>query len=168
MLIKPLFHLTLLCHRVTPFLAALSGGGGNRTPVLHSFHTSFYIVSSLYSHNKQSYQNYLSQVLSAPLDYINSGLSSLSEFSEPAQLGKKVCATPSYSRQLAQIASRQLILIGFYTGQPINQSMQLILSLPIESSRPLYHTDFLFLLYLGTASLTLYGLLVICVITVLG
>ena len=155
MLIKPLFHLTLLCHRVTPFLAALSGGGGNRTPVLHSFHTSFYIVSSLYSHNKQSYQNYLSQVLSAPLDYINSGLSSLSEFSEPAQLGKKVCATPSYSRQLTQIASRQLILIGFYTGQPINQSMQLILSLPIESSRPLYYTDFLFLLYLGTASFIL-------------
>ena len=123
MLIKPLFHLTLLCHRVTPFLAALSGGGGNRTPVLHSFHTSFYIVSSLYSHNKQSYQNYLSQVLSEPLDYINSGLSSLSELSEPAQLGKKVCATPSYSRQLTQIASRQLIfnrLLYWPTDQPVN------------------------------------------------
>jgi len=97
---------TLLVFRHIPF--PISGGGGNRTPVLNSFHTSFYIVSSLYSHNKQGYQNYLSQVLLEPLDYIDSGSSSLSELSEPAQLGKKACATHSYSRQLARTASSQL------------------------------------------------------------
>jgi len=40
----------------------VSGGSGNRTRVLRYFHISVYIISTLYSHNEQSYPTYRSQM----------------------------------------------------------------------------------------------------------
>ena len=83
----------------------MSGGAGSRTPVLSSFHISVYIISLLYSHNKQNYQNLSESGALVPSDEINSGLSSLSELSESIQLGNKVCITPAAYAAIAKLGS---------------------------------------------------------------